>query len=152
MNEKMRVNLSEILPIIEEQLSYGKEVCFSPNGISMEPTLYAGRDSVTLKSPPPKLKKYDIPLYCRNDGQFVLHRVVKVNKDNTYTMCGDNQHWREKGISHNQIIGVVSSFIRNGKYISCDNFFYQAYSMLRVWERSVYGFFVRTKNKFKKII
>ena len=46
MNEKMRVDMAEILPIVEEQLQAGKEVCFSPNGISMLPFIEPGKDSV----------------------------------------------------------------------------------------------------------
>ena len=157
MNEKMRVNLSELLPVIEEQLSLGKEVCFSPNGISMLPMLRAGRDSVFLKSPPPKLKKYDLPLYRRRDGKFVLHRVVKVQKNGCYTMCGDNQYSYEPDISHEQIIGIVSVFVRKNKRISCNNATYRLYCMIRVRERRLYGVWLRLteklvnlKNKLKK--
>lgn len=151
MNEKMRVNLSELLPIMSEQLESGKEVCFSPNGISMLPVLRPGKDSVTLQSPPEKLKKYDLPLYRRNSGQFVLHRVVKVNKDGTYTMCGDNQYAWEKGIKHSQIIGVVTSFNRDGKEISCKNFKYRLYAFIRVRERWMYGILVRIKRKLSRL-
>ena len=34
----------------------------------------------------------------RKDGKYILHRVVKVCKDGTYTMRGDNQIYNEKGI------------------------------------------------------
>lgn len=147
MNEKMRVNLSELLPIIEEQLNAGKEVCFSPNGTSMLPMLHPGRDSVFLKSPPSDLKKYDLPLYRRADGQFVLHRIVKVKKNGTYIMCGDNQFVREYGIKNNQIIGIVTGFVRNGKHTSCRNPIYRFYCSIRVKDRYLYGLAVRIKRK-----
>ena len=147
MNEKMRVNLAELLPIIEEQLNAGKEVCFSPNGISMLPLLHPGRDSVVLQSPPPALKKYDLPLYRRETGQFVLHRVVKIAKNGTYTMCGDNQYAREHGIKNNQIIGIVTSIYRDGKAISCRNPIYRLYCSVRVKERYVYGLILKIGRK-----
>ena len=147
MNEKMRVNLAELLPIIEEQLAAGKEVCFSPNGISMLPMLVPGRDSVTLRAAPDKLKKYDLPLYRRENGKFVMHRVIKVKKDGTYVMCGDNQYGREPGIKHSQIIGTVVSFERRGRVISCKNPIYRLYCFIRVRERYLTGILVKMKRK-----
>ena len=152
MNEKMRVNLSEILPIIEEQLAEGKTVSFSPNGISMQPMLYAGRDSVTLTYPPQKLKKYDLPLYRRTSGQFVLHRVVKVSKDGSYVMCGDNQQARENGIKHEQIIGIVTEFTRNRKSYTCKNPIYHIYCRIHVKKQYIYGLYLRGKRKISLII
>ncbi len=135
MNEKMRVNLAEILPIIKEQLALGKEVLFTPNGKSMLPMLTPGVDSVTLRAAPPKLKKYDVPLYRRDNGQFVLHRVVRVMKDGTYLMCGDNLLYKEWNIRHDQIIGVISNFTHNGKQYSCTDFKYRLYCIYKVMER-----------------
>lgn len=152
MNEKMRVNLAELLPIIDEQLQAGKEVCFSPNGISMLPMLRPARDSVILKAAGQRLKKYDLPMYRRDDGQFVLHRVVKIEKDGTYTMCGDNQYAREKGIKKHQIIGIVSGFYRDEQYISCNHILYKIYCILRVKERYFYGFSKHILNKLVRLL
>jgi len=149
MNEKMRVDLAELLPIIEEQLSQGKEVCFSPNGVSMLPMLRPGMDSVVLKAPPEKLKKYDLPLYRRENGQFVMHRVVAVRKDG-YVMCGDNQYYRERGVGHQQVIGIVVRFTRNGKEYSCRNLQYRIYAWARVCERFWFGKLYTLWKKIKK--
>ena len=73
LNEK-QVKLDELMPFITEQLNEGKSVTFSPRGTSMLPLLKEGRDSVTLSKPVGRLKKYDIPLYRRKNGQYVhLH-------------------------------------------------------------------------------
>lgn len=152
MNEKMRVNLAEILPIIEEQLALGKVVRFSPNGISMLPMLKGGRDSVTLRKAPPSLKKYDLPLYRREDGKFILHRVVKVEKDGTYTMCGDNQKYIEKGIKHTQIIGLVTAFERKNKEYTCSYPLYKIYCFIRVKERRIAWTIEKSKNYLKRIL
>lgn len=152
MNDQVRVNLSELLPIIEEQLSSGKEVCFTPNGQSMLPLLVPGRDSVILNAPPSKLKKYDLPLYRRENGQFVLHRVIKVKHDGSYVMCGDNQFSHESGIKQNQIIGIVTSFTRNGKQISSKNIIYKIYCIIRVSDRKIYRLYTLAKNKTAKFL
>ena len=57
-----KVTLEQLLPVIEEMLAAGGEVTFTPNGNSMYPMLYHGIDTVTLKKPNGRLKKYDLPL------------------------------------------------------------------------------------------
>ena len=46
--EKKRVNLAEMLPIIEETLAAGGTVKLPITGTSMLPLLRSGRDTVTL--------------------------------------------------------------------------------------------------------
>ena len=72
------VRLAQLLPLMQERLAAGESVQFTPQGTSMRPTIYGGRDQVILSPLPPKLKKYDLPLYRRDNGQFVLHRIVEV--------------------------------------------------------------------------
>ena len=121
-------DLDEMLPLIEECLGLGQSVKFSPRGISMLPMIVQGRDSVTLSSPPEKLKKFDIPLYRRSDGSFVLHRVVKVG--DSYTCIGDNQFKAEPGVEHSQVIAVVTAFTRKGKTYSVSCAGYRLYCVL----------------------
>lgn len=113
-----RICLREVNPLIEETLQGGGEVAFAPAGNSMRPMLRSRQDKIVLVRPPEKLKKHEIPLYRRDNGQFVLHRVVGVNKDG-YALCGDHQWQVEYGIMDEQIIGVVKAFYRGDKYIDC---------------------------------
>ena len=144
--------LTELLPLMEECLAAGQSVKFSPRGVSMLPMIVQGRDSVTLSSPPDRLKKFDIPLYRRKDGSFVLHRVIKVS--DTYTCMGDNQFKAEKGIAQDQIIGVVTAFTRKGRTYVVSHGGYRLYCVLwhisrplrRVW-RALRGRAARLKRK-----
>ncbi len=130
-----RIFLREVNPLIEETLEGGGEVSFSPAGNSMLPMLRNRQDKIVLVQPPQKLKKYDIPLYRRENGQFVLHRVVAVKKDG-YAMCGDNQWQVEYGVRHEQIIGVVTAFYRGNRYIECKSS--QAYRLYSViWTKLI---------------
>ena len=126
-------NLETMLPLIEECLENGQNVKFSPRGISMLPMIRQGKDSVSLSKPPEKLKKFDVPLYRRKDGSFVLHRVVKVGK--TYTCIGDNQFVFEKGIEHNQVIALCTAITRNGKTESVYSLKWRLYAILRHYSR-----------------
>lgn len=76
-------------------------------GDSMMPLLRQGKDFVKVVSAPDKLKKYDIALFKRPTGEYVLHRVVKVKSD-FYIICGDNRFFREK-IPYNWIVGMAES-------------------------------------------
>lgn len=125
MNKK--VTMQELLPFIEEALNNDKTFIIPITGTSMRPLLIAGRDTVTLKKCNTTLKKGDLPLYRRKDGAFVLHRVVGFTENGNYIMCGDNQFLKEKGIAHNQIIGVVTEITRNSKTFSVESKKYQRY-------------------------
>ncbi len=123
--------LSELYPEIRTILEQGKPVSIGFQGTSMVPTLRGGRDRVILVLPKEKLRKYDLPLYRRDDGSFVLHRIVSVAEDGSYTCCGDHQ-WRvEKGIRQEQILAVADQIVRKGRLISVHSFGYRLY--VRLW-------------------
>lgn len=105
--------MEELMPLIREQLASGRSVKFAPRGISMLPMLRQGVDTVTLSPLPENLKKYDLPLYQRDNGQYVLHRVVQTG--GTYTCIGDYQFDLEPGLRHDQMIGVVTAFTRGSR-------------------------------------
>lgn len=115
---------------MKEALEQDKEVIFTITGISMMPMLYHRRDKVCLVKPHGYLKKYDIPLYVRDNGKYILHRIVKAKGDQ-YVTIGDNQWIKESSVSHSQVIGVVKGFWRKNQYISCENAWYFIYC--RVW-------------------
>ncbi|MBE6933607.1 MAG: hypothetical protein E7462_00915 [Ruminococcaceae bacterium] len=126
---KTSVQLEQIMPLIRQQLASGESVKFTPQGTSMRPTIWGGRDQVVLSPLPGKLKKYDIPLYLRDNGHFVLHRIVKVSQ--CYTCVGDNQVEYEHGVRQDQLIAVVTAFVRKGKLHSVNSLDYRIYC--RVW-------------------
>ena len=126
------MRLEQLMPLMREYLAAGKTVKFSPRGISMLPMLRQGIDDVVLSPLPEKLRKYDLPLYQRDDGHFVLHRIVKAGK--TYTCIGDNQFIMEPELRHDQMIAVVRSFTRGDRSVSVDQFSYRAYC--RFWHCS----------------
>ena len=140
------LSLDDMMPTIRQTLADGKTVTFTPGGTSMLPMLRPNRDSVTLSPLPQRLKRYDLPLYRRDNGQYVLHRVVKAGQ--TYTCLGDNQFYKEPGLRQDQMIGVVTEFIRDGKRIPVTDLRYRIYS--RLWYNS--RFVRRCWRKLKKIL
>ena len=102
-------------------------------GSSMYPFILGGRDKVTLAPVPDKLKKNDLPLYRRNDGAFVLHRIVKVEKDGTYTCCGDHQWMREHGLRREQMVAIATAYVRKGRALTNKNLLYRIYRTVWTW-------------------
>ena len=130
-NREMPLDL--LMPLIKESLAAGRPVRFSPKGTSMLPLLRQGVDSVVLSPLTGKLKKYDLPLYQRADGSYVLHRIVKAEK--TYTCIGDNQYQLEHGVEHAQMIGVVIAVYRDKKRWEVSSASYRAYCRIWHWTR-----------------
>ena len=125
-SNKLTVSLDELYPVIKEQLESGGTVQLPITGTSMLPLLVWGRDSVELVKCE-NAQKHDIIFYRRDDGHFVLHRIIGEN-DNGYILCGDNQWVKEFGICDRHIIGVVKSITRNGRKINTGNRLYSFYS------------------------
>jgi len=98
----------------------------------MRPLFAHNKDSVVLmKCDVFQLKRGDMPLYKRDNGQYVLHRIIKVNKD-SYNLCGDGQYTIEKNLPKKNVIAVVKSFEQNGKMYSSHCLGYQIYWRFRV--------------------
>ena len=137
-------SLNELMPLIREQLANGQSVRFSPKGKSMLPMLQENRDSVVLSPLPEKLKKYDLPLYQRENGQYVLHRIVEIHvADDTFTCIGDNQFVKERGLRRDQMIAVVTMFERKGKEHCVTEISYKLYCRLWHYSRGTRHFWRR---------
>ncbi len=130
---KKQIWLKELYPIIEETLEQGGSFRLTVTGTSMVPTIRGGRDSVTLVRKNGKPEKYDLPLYRRRDGSFVLHRIVGMDPDGSYVMCGDHQWVLEHGILPEQMIGVVTEIERKGRRFSVLDRRYLRWVRFWVW-------------------
>lgn len=84
-----------------------------PKGTSMLPLIREGHATAMIV-PKEHLEKYDVALYRRKNGLYVLHRVVKVKKD-SYVFCGDNQCVYEYGVTDDMVIGVMKELWHDGE-------------------------------------
>lgn len=148
MNTKKEIELKDLLPMIEESIAEGRSVRFLPRGISMMPMLRQGVDCVVLSPAPERLRKYDIPLYRREDGKFILHRVVKVGE--AYTCIGDNQFEAEPGVRHDQVIAVVTAFSRGENEHRVSELGYQIYCRVWHYSRPFRHFYRRAKGWLRR--
>ena len=103
-------------------------------GSSMVPFLHHG-DTVYLEQPQGKLKKADIVLYTRPSGQYILHRIVRVNADGSFLMLGDAQTERERIESAAQIHGRVTRAVHRGKQLGPDSLRWKFFATVWIWVR-----------------
>ena len=129
--------LSDAIDVIQEVLDHEGEFRLYPRGRSMLPLIRQEKDSVLLKKrveqPHSPLKPKEIAFYRRDNGQFVLHRVMRVEDDGTYTMCGDNQLYLEKNIRADQVIGYVARIYKKDRALSLSSFRYRLYVFVWTW-------------------
>ncbi len=130
------MKLEDALPLIEAAFSAGAPFRFFQRGTSMMPMLRQGKDSVQLVSPKVrKPQKGEVIFYRRENGQFVLHRAIGVDKNGNFIACGDCQVIPEKGIKPDSIIGVLEGFYRGDDFVSADNAEYKRYVKERMRSR-----------------
>ena len=112
-------------------LEQGQVLEITPIGSSMFPLFDKERDQAVVKAADTdRLRRGDVVLYRRDSGILVLHRIWKIKKDGFY-MVGDNQTEVEGPLRAEQIKGVMISFCRKGRRISCKNPVYLFLS--RLW-------------------
>ena len=101
-------------------------------GTSMLPLLKEGRDLVELEScSQERLKKGNVVLYKKNDGTLVLHRIIKTENGEFFTVLGDHQFNNDERVNNNQIIAVACGFFIKGRYVNEKTRWYRLYK--KIW-------------------
>lgn len=119
--------VQELTELVRLQLDSGANATIVVSGNSMHPMLHHRRDSVTLKKMTGFAKVGDVLYYQRNDGRFVLHRVIKIAAPGRYICSGDNQCEHEP-VAQDQVIARVVSFTNRGRNVDCTAWGYRLYT------------------------
>lgn len=136
----------------EEYLEHNGSLTYTNVGVSMLPLLRQGRDLfIVEKKGGERCRKYDVVLYRRPPGEYVLHRIVEVRADD-YVILGDNCINKEYGIRDRDILGVMTGFVRGGKEHSTEEAGYRIYSKLWCVMTPIRIFFKKVTNKFKRVV
>ena len=152
MDKNTSYSEKDLVPIMEEVIQSGGSCKLKVTGYSMTPTLRHLKDSVVLVSPEKRQpKKNKIVFIKRDTGKHVLHRIRKIIDDQSFIMNGDAQQWTEV-VRFNQVIGVVDSFYRGDKEVSCDNIKYKTYVKLWVLCKPIRPLIFRFRNLVRKVI
>ncbi len=137
----------KLAPVIFDVVESGGVFPLVVTGTSMTPTLHPQRDKVFLVSPKQRVpKKKDIVLFQREDGTYVLHRIIGKDKSGKLQINGDAQTWTE-WILPEQIVAVVDALERKGKKFFVDSKKYGLYVWLWGFGRICRPFMFRA-NRF----
>lgn len=127
--KSFKPSMREIAPYIKQTVENGKSARLTITGFSMYPLLRGGSDDIIL-SAPQTIKKYDVVLFERENGDYIFHRVIKV-EGNILTIAGDNETKKEFPVSKDKVIAKMTAFVRSGKTHATNALWYMAYS--RIW-------------------
>ena len=143
----LELDTREYVSVLKDMVEQGMEVSMTVVGTSMEPFLVHNRDKIYFRKPVGTIKKGDMVFYQRESGAYVMHRVMKVRKQQYY-MAGDHQTFLEGPIEKEQIFAKVVSVEKDGVWLTEQEKLWKFYA---VWWRRL--FWVRkVVNKLKRII
>ena len=112
---------------IEQQIAENGFYVSTTVGISMRPMLRNRRDRVVIcPTESKRLSKWDLPLYKRPDGKYLLHRIIEV-RDGYYVIRGDNTYAKER-VPDEWIIGVMTEFYRGKRHVLASDRRYRRYA------------------------
>jgi len=120
------IPMEELVKVVTLQLENGGSANLVVTGSSMHPMLRHRRDTVHLVPLSRQPKKGDLILYRRDNGKYILHRIVTRVRHDAFFCSGDNQ-WEKEAVSTGQIIALVQGFTRKGKFVAESNFAYRLY-------------------------
>ncbi len=138
-----------VIDAVKSRLKSGKTADLAVTGSSMTPFLVPGRDSVQLTAVKTEPKKGDVVLYQRKNGAYVLHRVIKKDRDGFY-FAGDSQTFAEGPIGKEQLIAVCCAFYRKGEKISGETLGWKAYELFWRKCRKLRPSMMKAYEKMKK--
>ena len=102
------------IPEIARLISQGKQVVFTPTGMSMRPYIEGGVDNVTLVQPD-NLQVGDIVLAEIHPQHYVLHRIYALQGDDVTLMGDGNLQGCEHCTTDNVLAKVVAIRSQKGR-------------------------------------
>lgn len=149
MMHTQKIPMKELAELILLQLETSGQATLTVTGYSMRPTLHERRDSVILNLPASRQKAGDIILYLRENGQYVLHRIIETAEEG-YICSGDNQVMREP-VSHSQVLAVVSGICRKGKRYPADSLGCRLYAAMCVGMFPVRKYYIALRRRLGRL-
>lgn len=129
--KQVAIPMEELMPLLQLQMDTTGSAVLTVTGWSMLPMLHNRKDTVTICPVTGQCEKTDVILYRRDNGRFVLHRILRRTKDG-YILCGDNQFFTER-VRQDQLLAVVTGFTRKGSTYSVTSPGYRRYARLWVF-------------------
>lgn len=127
-----RLDTDAYVSALRDLVNEGKECRLLISGSSMAPFLVHERDSIIFSKPDRELRRGDMVFYQRDNGQYVMHRILHVRPEGLY-IIGDAQTEVEGPVKPEQVFALVTKVNRKGKWIGPGNFWWWFFGT--VWLR-----------------
>lgn len=135
MYKVVSLRSTDLFTFINRILSNGHTARITVTGQSMLPFLRDCEDSVGLVSEAyQSICKGDIVLVLRDNGDYILHRVIKKYTE-TFYIIGDGQVTVEGPLKPNQLIAKVCTVWRRNHRIDCSGMLWVLLS--KIWLNSL---------------
>ncbi len=126
--------MSEKMTSFEEELAEKGRLVYKNAGTSMLPMIREDRDVIVLErcggNDP---GRFDVVLFRRPDvrgrGEYVLHRILKRDRDGNYLIAGDNCSSLEK-VHPDQILARLTEVKRGNRTVRMTDLAYRIYVYL----------------------
>lgn len=106
----MRVANDILIPELAQLIAEGKEVRFTPSGVSMRPFIEGDKDSVILTALSRAPKRGDVLLAyveaANGRKTYVLHRLIRIEGE-TLVLQGDGNLSGEERCQREEVIAIV---------------------------------------------
>ena len=129
--EKMVIKNDPFFAEVVRMLDEGKRVRIPVKGYSMLPFIRGEKDEVWLEAPGDELKVDDIVLF-RYKERYIMHRIIKISEEEGIVIRGDGVPETCEYPSKDEICGLVTAIIRNGK--DCDPYSKRELRRVHLWQ------------------
>lgn len=151
MHNIKNIKSAELFPAVTDLLEHGHSVKLTVTGNSMMPFLREDIDSIELSIIPfSNLHFLQIPLIKRENGQYILHRLV-LKRKNSFYIAGDAHSWVEGPVLPCQLVAVVSGIWRKDSFIDPHSFIWYVASLFW-WLRLPVRYSIKVPRKLIKLL
>lgn len=122
------IDIDAYMPVAQELLAQGKSITLTVTGESMSPFLRHGRDQIRLEAVTSPPKRGDMVFFWRQNGQYVMHRILRCLPDGSYALIGDGQQQVESPVAAQQIFAHVTQVCRKGVWLDQRSFWWRFFA------------------------
>ena len=148
--EKKTVDPDKFIPILKETVKNGGNVRLRVTGGSMRPFLNSEGDCVILARAD-NLNRGDIVFFVRENGQCVLHRIIKIKGESVF-LTGDAQTYKEGPIKKENILAKAVGAVRRGKNIGEKSAVWLFFKHIWIYTIKFRPFLFKLNRKLKGLI
>lgn len=131
MNERLTIANDVLLAQARAELADCRKVKLRAKGDSMRPFIHGGEDTLVIV-PVNALRRGDIVLALIDEKRYVAHRIVGIS-DDTIILAGDANLFGTEKCGKEDVLGIVSSIIRDGRERNITGFRSRMSALLWRW-------------------